>query len=130
MSEDYQCKKNNIYFLPRSLYLRVLALIRDYERARNEINDIIYGTATKDGVAVSGGRTGNPTENKVIRLEKYQNDVDAVENALSEIPEEYQKGIFRNIVYKEKFPETAHRTTWIRWKERYIWCVARELDLV
>lgn len=122
-------KKNNPYFMPRTLYRRVIAVIRDYPRQRQEVNDIIYGTTSPD-VAVAGGKIGKPTEDMVIRLERYMRDLDAVEKALGKIPKEYQKDVFNNIVCGKRFPATAHYNTWLRWRKRFIWFVGKELNLV
>lgn len=130
VGSDYQRRKNNPYYLPRTLYRRVLSVIRDYERQKKEINDILFGTAERDGVAVAGGMPGKPTENIAIRLSQYENDVEAVESALHKIPFEYREGIFRNIVRRERFPETAHYNTWLTWRQRYIWHVAKGLNLI
>lgn len=127
---DYQKKKNNPYYLPRTLYRRVLSVIRDYDRQKREINDILYGTAERDGIAVAGGKTGNPTENAAIRLAQYENDIEAVEQALAQLPEEYRKGVFNNIRLGERFPDEAHYVTWWRWKQRFVWCVAKNLNLL
>ena len=127
---DYQRKKNNPYYLPKTLYRRVLAVIRDYDRQREEINDVLFGTADRDGIAVAGGMPGKPTENAAVRLAQYENDTEAVEQALVHIPEEYRKAVFDNIRYGERFPDTAHRSTWFRWKRKFVWCVAKKLKLV
>ena len=127
---DYQRKKNNPYYLPKTLYRRVLSVIRDYERQKEEINDILYGTSDRDGTVVSGGIAGKPTENMAIRLDKYRKDTEAVEQGLFKIPEEYRKGVYRNIVYRERFPDIATYRTWLRWRQRYVWNVASRLNLV
>lgn len=130
MGADYQRRKNNKYYLPKTLYRRVLSVIRDYERQKEEISDILFGTSDKDGTAVSGGVAGKPTEDMAIRLDKYRRDTEAVEQGLFKIPEEYRKGVYRNIVYRERFPETAAYRTWLRWKQKYVWYVAKRLNLV
>ena len=127
---DYQRKKNNPYYLPKTLYRRVLAVIRDYDRQREEINDVLFGTAERDGIAVAGGMPGKPTENAAVRLAQYKNDTEAVEQALVHIPEEYQKAVFDNIRYGERFPDTAAYSTWFRWKQRMAWFVAKNLNLI
>ena len=127
---DYQRKKNNPYFLPKTLYRRVLGVIRDYDRQREEINDVLFGTADRDGVAVAGGMPGTPTENAAVRLAQYRQDTEAVEQGLFQIPEEYRKGVFRNIMYGERFPDVAAYRTWLRWRQRFVWYVAKILNLV
>lgn len=127
---DYQRKVNNPYYLPKTLYRRVLSVIRDYDRQVEEIQDVLYGTADRDGVAVAGGMPGKPTENAAVRLAQYENDTEAVEQALLKIPEEYRKGVFDNIRYREKFPDTAAYRTWLRWRQKFVWYVAEKLNLV
>ena len=126
---DYQRKTNNPYHLPKTLYRRVLSVIRDYDRQRQEINNILYGTPDRDDIAVAGGLPGDPTENRAIRLSQYQNDIEAVEKALKKIPEEYRKAVFNNIKYGERFPDTASYRTWLRWRQRFVWYVAEKLNL-
>ncbi len=127
--QDYQHKRDNPYFLPRTLYRRVLAVIRDYRRQRQEVNDILYGTHNAE-VVVTGGMPKSPVESIAIRLEKYTADIEAVEKALEKIPPEYRKAVFENISDGKRFPETAHYNTWLRWRKRFVWLVARELNLV
>lgn len=126
---DYQRKVNNPYYLPKTLYRRVLSMIRDYDRQRAEINDILYGTPNVE-VSVSGGMPGKPVENIAIRLSKYEGDIEAVEKSLEKIPEEYRKAVFDNIRYGERFPETASYRTWLRWRQRFIYFVAEKINLV
>ena len=63
---NYQQKKNNPYKLPHNLYMRMLYLVRDYERIRSEREDILNASPAPDGTPHSG--TGNPTEQKAIKL--------------------------------------------------------------
>lgn len=125
---DYQRQKNNEFKLPQTLYRRVLAVIRDYDRERKEIDEILYSTPSHD--SVSSGVPSKPTESTAIRILRYQADVDAVEMALTEIPHEYREGVLDNIRYGDNFPIFAHYNTWIKWKQRYIYGVAVRLELV
>jgi hypothetical protein len=127
--KDYQRKKNNPYFLPKTLYRRVMSVIRDYDRQIEEIDNIIFGTSHSD-VVVSGGIAGKPTEEMVIRLSKYERDTSAVERALDKIPQEYRQGVFDNIRYGKRFPEGAAYRTWLRWKQKFIYLTAINLELV
>lgn len=125
---DYQRKLNNSWHLPRTLYRRVLAVIRDYDRQREEINNILYGTAEHDGL--SSGVPGKPTENAAMRMMQYTGDVEAVERALETIPEEYRMGVLDNIRYGDRFPCTAHYKTWLRYRQKLIYEVAKKLNLL
>lgn len=125
---DYQRKLNNPYRLPRTLYRRVLAVIRDYDRQLEEVNNILYGTPEHNGV--SRGIPSKPTESAAVRMMRYTSDVDAVEKALEIIPEEYRKGVLNNIRYGDKFPFTADMSTWARWKARFVYEVGKNINLI
>ncbi len=130
MPTEYQRTKNNPYYLPDTLYKRVIAVIRDYNRQRAEIIEVLYSVPDIENSEISKSGTGKPTEKKADRLWYNQNDVEAVVNGLSSIPEEYQEGVFRNIIYNEKFNNTASYRTWIRQKQRFIYEVAKNLHLI
>ena len=131
MAQDYQRRKNNPYFLPGTLYQRVLAVIRDYERERSEMIDMLYSIPNKDMTEVSKSNgNGKPTERKAIILSFYKNDIDAVVSALEKLPIEYRQGVFKNIVYRERFSDIAAYRTWIRQKQRFVYEVAKNLNLV
>lgn len=125
---DYQRKLNNPYRLPKTLYRRVLAVIRDYDRQREEIDNILYGTAERDGI--SSGIPGKPTENAAMRMMQYTGDVEAVERALETIPEEYRREVFANIRYGNRFSDNAHYKTWLHYRQKLIYEVAKKLNLV
>ena len=125
---DYQRQKNNPYLLPKTLYRRVLAVIRDYDRQKDEIDDILFGTGEHD--SSGGGRVGKPVEGAAIRLLQYSGDVEAVEKALDVIPEEYRRAVLDNIRYGNYFPDNAAYRTWLRYRQRFIYEVAKRLNLV
>lgn len=130
---DYQ-KKHNGQRMPQSLYRKVLAIVRDYDRQVSAINDVYYGTPNSN----SGGRYGHgsPTESKAIKIIAMQKEVDAVNKALKTIPPEYRMPIFDNIRYGYKREEwvmkkdLAHRSTWSRWRMEFLWNVAENLSLI
>lgn len=125
---DYQRQKNNPYKLPHNLYMRMLYLVRDYERIRSEREDIINGSPPADGVPHSG--VGNPTEHKAIKLAMLDRECEAVAKALKSIPEEYRKAIVNNICYGSPYPIFADPETYGRWRRRLIFFTAKNLGLV
>ncbi len=129
MASDYQCQKSNPFYLESSLYRRVLAVIRDYPRQQNEVISILYDTPEKE-VSVRSSNSARPTEGMALRLALNRNDLEAVTGALEALPEEYQDGVFKNVVYGERFPKTASYRTWLRQKQRFIYQVARNLNLI
>ena len=122
---NYQRQKNNPYKLPHNLYMRMLYLIRDYERIRAEREDILNASPAPDGVSHTG--TGNPTELKAIKLAELGNSCGAVERAVSIVPPEYRKAVWNNICYQSPYPIDAGEATYKRWKCRLIYEVAKNL---
>lgn len=122
---NYQRQKNNPYKLPHNLYMRMLYLVRDYERIKSERADILHSSPSPDGIPHSG--TGNPTENKGIKLAALHSNCKAIEDALKEIPEEYRKGVWNNICYQSPYPCDAGEATYKRWRCRFIYRVAEKM---
>lgn len=125
---NYQRKKNNPYKLPHNLRMRMLYLVRDYERIKSERADILYSSPVNDGQPHNG--LSNPTEIKGIKLAVLENECSAVERALEGIPEEYRKGIMDNICYGAPYPYTAHRNTYSYWRTRMLNAVAKNLNIL
>lgn len=130
---DYQ-KKHNGQRMPHSLYRKVLAIVRDYDRQQEIIKEIYYGTVKNEGGRY--GSFGSPTESKAIKIMTIKKETDAVDAALKAIPPEYRIPIFDNIRYGYKREEwvmkqdTAHRNTWSSWRMEFLWRVAENLSLI
>jgi hypothetical protein len=125
---NYQRQKNNPYKLPHNLYMRMLYLVRDYERIKSERADILYSSPPQDGQPHSG--LGNPTEAKGVRLAMLDNECLAIENALENIPKEYRKGVMDNICYGTQYPYTADPETFGRWRRRLLYNAAKNLNKI
>ncbi|MBR6617953.1 MAG: hypothetical protein IKL00_08820 [Oscillospiraceae bacterium] len=122
---NYQRQKNNPYKLPHNLYMRMLYLVRDYERIRSERDDILHGTPDHDGVPHAG--YGSPTESRGIMLANMGGSCDAIDKALKDVPPEYRKGVWNNICYQCPYPTDAGEATYKRWRCRFIYNVAKNL---
>lgn len=125
---NYQRQKNNPYKLPHNLYMRMLYLVRDYERIRSEREDILAASPAPDGIPHSG--ISNPTEQKAIKLALLGNECEAVEKAIETIPKEYRKGVLRNIRNKEPYPITASESTYRRYKYKLTYMTAKFLKII
>ena len=103
---------------------RALWLIRDYPNIKARVEDMDgYGSGASDG----GPRSTVPhssTQDIAIRRADISWQLDIVDKAMKEIPEEYRAGIWANILHRERYPNTAGIKTWKRWKQRFIWWVA------
>lgn len=127
MSRDYQPYKNNKYLLPKSLYKRTLALIRDYYRMEKEHDNIGDESPPPPDGMPRGSGTGNPTERDGIRRAVLKSEIKAIDTAREMIPEEYRDGVWFNIVGDMRYPENADRVTYSRYKQRFIYQVAKNM---
>ena len=57
-------------------------------------------------------------------------ETNAIKSAMDEILEEYKKGIMDNILYDKPYPLDADYSTYRRRKQRFIYDVARRLNLI
>lgn len=126
---DYQPEVNNQWHLPKYLYRQTLAMIRDYDRLKDEYIDVIEETHAPEGE----GRTnlpGDPTGALACRLSSMSDRITAVEKAEKEIPAEYMKGVWENIAYAVPYPDDAGARTYGRWKARFVWLVAYHMKWI
>lgn len=111
MARDYQAKVNGCW-LPEHVYRRALALVRAYPEMAREAE-------------------GKDRRDKIQNI-TLRHELDAVERALDEIPTEYQNGVWDNLL--ERVPmdrlDYAARSTWSRWRGRFLWAVARNMHWI
>lgn len=109
---------------------RALWLIRDYPNIKAKVEDMDgFGSGSSDG----GPRSTVPhssTQDVAIRRAELSWQLDIVEKAMQQIPEEYRAGVWNNIVKRERFPDTASFKAWKRWRQRFIWYVAWFADFI
>lgn len=125
---DYQKKKNNPYKLPKFLYKQTLNLIRDYYRLKEEYDDML--NSSTNASAGKGSMPGDPTGAKVIKLEKLSERISAIEKAKRNIANEYEQGVWNNIVHEAAYPNDADRRTYGRYKARFIFEVAKNMNWI
>ena len=110
---------------------RALWLIRDYPNIKQAVDDL-------DGYGRGGSYDGTPrstvphssTEDAAIKRAAISGQLEAVDWAFNQIPEAYRQGIWRNIVYRERFPDYAHMNTWKSWKQKVIYFVAWKAGII
>ena len=125
---DYQRKKTK-YILPKAVYYTVLWKIRDYYRRKEMANDLIE---EKKEVAGSGCSTqiNDKVAKTAIRREALLKEVRIIEEALKEIPEEYRIAIWNNIQFRQPYPLNADRSTYGRYKSKFIFLTAQKFNLL
>lgn len=129
MARDYQRKKNNRYILPKTVYHCTLWKIRDYYRLKDEA-DAMINHKGDDTCQVQGGSPSDPVMVAVVKRERYIKEVDIISNSLKCMPVEYRQGVWENIHFGQAFPLCADRSTFGRYKSKYIYTVAKRLDLI
>ena len=130
MAREHQPTSSKSYVLPHNLYMITLYTVRDYDRMRAEYHEAAGISAHVLRDKISNNGTGNPTErNGIIRANLFDR-LEAIEQALLKIPSEYRKGLIDNIIYKAWYPDDASTRTYRRWKQRFIYYVAENLDYV
>lgn len=132
MSRDYQRKINNRYKLPRTIYHQTLWIIRDYERIKRQLENILNCSNSNSDINsyIQTNHVGNPVLNEVIKRDKYFNYVKIIEESLNVIPTEYQKGVWDNVTKYKAYPLDADRSTYGRYKSKFIHEVAERFDLI
>lgn len=132
MSRDYQRKINNRYKLPRAIYHQTLWIIRDYERIKRQLENILNCSNSNSDINsyIQTNHVGNPVLNEVIKRDKYFNYVKIIEESLNVIPTEYQKGVWDNVTKYKAYPLDADRSTYGRYKSKFIHEVAERFDLI
>ena len=122
---DYQAKLNNPYLLPQPLYRMTLAFIRDHTRKLAEYNSICEESPAPPDGQPKGTLTGDPTERAGLRRVELYDSIKAVEQALIHIPTEYRKGVWNNIIHYKRYPDDADQRTYRRYKQIFIYHVAK-----
>ena len=126
---DYQRFKNNKYYLPKAVYHQTLWFIRDYQRMKERLDEMLVESSSADGMP-RGSATGDPTMARVMKRENLLKKTLVIENAMAKIPEEYRKGVWNSVMYNKAYPLDADRTTYARYKSKFISQVALEMGFV
>ena len=106
--KEYQPVSEKKYVLPHAVYHQCIWIVRDMERMERLLADGGAGAAE----AVARAR------------------LSGISDALSVIPAEYRNGVIAGIVTRGGlYDGYAHENTWKRWKQRFIFNLARNLGL-
>ena len=93
----------------------------------------LAGEVTKGEDAALAGEAADEEDTILVNemtIERACFEMKAIVAAMEAVPEAYRRGVFRNIVFKEQFEDTAHPNTWKKWKTVFINELARKLFLV
>ena len=126
---DYQRVKQTKYILPRTVYHQTIWRIRDYYRLKEMADDMIQRSINYDGMPKSNA-PGDPVMKAVLRREKLIIEISCIDHALEIIPKEYRKGVWDNILHGSPYPMYADRSTYGRYKSKFIFLVAERMGLI
>ncbi len=115
--------------ITRPVYNQCVWILKDYERLKKiaefrylncdfEYDDLVFYADEKEGLI----------SDNVMREASFK--VYCIEKALSDIPEEYRKGILNNVINDEEFPDVACFNTWKKRKQEFMHNVAKYLYLI
>ena len=130
---NYQPHKNNPYSLPKALYNQTIWLIKDYLRIKEKYDNFdisIKSVNYSMCVEIKNRKKANPVETEAMKKAVLKEKINAIENAFREIPDVYRKGIWENIMIDKKYPLDADRSTYSRWKQRFIYQVCYNMNWI
>lgn len=129
MRQEYQRKKSK-YILPDAVYFQVIWQIRDYYRLKDMADAIASESPGMGDGMPHGSPSADGVFNKAVRRMELTKITDAIDKAYAQIPDEYQKGVWNNILYRSSFPQDADRVTYARYKSKMIYHIAELLGLI
>lgn len=90
------------------------------------MNDIILATPEHDGTT-KGSEISDPTAAKAMKVAESARVVRIIDEERENIQEEYRTGVWRSIMYGERYPDDADRRTYSRHKSKFVYNVAKRM---
>lgn len=124
--------KTGPYTLPRSIYNRVIYLVKDYPRLIEQTTDIIAATPERSETPeIQRQRNIRATETANIRYSMIMKDIRDIEESLKQaVPPDARIAIMENIVNGKRYPVDRDRSTYSRYKQRFIYLLAERRNLI
>lgn len=124
---NYHPKKSILTMYERKM---AIAIIQGYDDMVAQLDGLINQGVVMDGQPHSS-TPGDPVGMAVIRRSEKSRAVDTINEALKAIPIEYRDVVFRWVktgqTLEECGGEYAHRNTYSRWKEVFLYEVATRM---
>lgn len=124
--------KTGPYVLPRSIYFRIIYLIKDYPRLLSEADALLEATPPPtETPEIQRQRNLRATETNNLRYATIMADVRDIEEALKEtVPPDARRAILASIINGEKYPLDRDRRTYTNYKQKYIHNLAERKHLI
>lgn len=117
MAKDY---KPRAVKLPYDEYMIALWYIRGYNRRKEEERAILEESAAPSDGMPRGSGVSDPVEDKAMKRIRLREQNEIVDRALLNIPPEYRRAIWENVVYRKPYPQTANKNTFSMWRVRFV----------
>lgn len=120
-------KKTNIYKVPKAVYYQCIWLVKDLERLRRiEAAGKVPMGDDELVFFVDDEKIVMDAEVLVIARESLR----CIRKALQSIPKEYRQSTIDCIVFGVPYADTAHYNTWRKWRQIFIYELAKNLHLI
>ena len=133
---EWQQTKFKDLVMPDAVYYQTIWAVRDLDRMesdlRNMEQDIRLGNIPSTSIVSDDVNTytvSNPTEYMVVQKAQLEKRVEAIRSALETVPPAYRQFILDNIV-KQKAYKCFPNKLWRVWKQRFLFNVAKNLELM
>lgn len=133
---EWQQTKFKDLVMPDAVYYQTIWAVRDLDRMesdlRNMEQDIRLGNIPSTSIVSDDVNTytvSNPTEYMVVQKAQLEKRVEAIKSALETVPPAYRQFILDNIV-KQKAYKCFPNKLWRVWKQRFLFNVAKNLELM
>ena len=123
----------------KEVYYRCIWAVRDAERMRilaqlseADLPDIPVTGINSEGTA-RNGRCAYVYEGRAVSdaaIYKAAEELRCIEEALHTVPEVYRRGVYENIAHNSEFSDLAHPNTWKKWKQSFIYELARRMHFI
>ena len=118
---------NNAPKIPKEVYFQCYWILKDMERL--ELLEAIHHYETGEGEAVFCSEDWCTMVTEDV-MKEAERKLEAIRTSISIIPEGMRDGILDNILNRTGFADFAHENTWKKWKRRFVYNLARNLDLL
>lgn len=117
----------NKYQLPHPIRMQVIWLVRDYERMKNQYNELAEKSPGPPDGQPRGGSSRDIVQETAMKRIELAAKIEAVEEAYKTIPPEYRRGVWDNVLYRARYPSDAGTATYKRQRKRFLYLVAKKL---
>ena len=133
---EWQQTKFKNLVMPDAVYYQCIWAVRDLERMEDQLReieqDISTGSIPSTSIVSDGSNmysVSKPTEFKAVQKVQLEKRVEAIRGALETVPLAYRQFIMDNIT-KQKAYKCFPNKLWRIWKQRFLFHVAKNLELM